>query len=61
MHTSPKGGMRMGIVYRKDLSIVLQVIQVTAQVLLAISSIAQLVLRLVEYREHKKSNRPDQG
>ena len=51
----------MGIVYRKDLSIVLQVIQVTAQVLLAISSIAQLVLRLVEYREHKKSNRPDQG
>lgn len=51
----------MGIVYRKDPSIMLQIIQVTAQVTLAITAIGQLVIKLVEYFEHKKSSRSDQG
>ena len=55
-----KGGMFMGIVHRKEPSIMLQVIQVTAQVVVAIMATAQFVLKLVEYREHKKSNRPGQ-
>ena len=50
----------MGIVHQKEPSIVLQIIQVTAQVIVAVMAIAQFVLRLVEYREHKKSNRPSQ-
>ena len=39
----------------------LQVIQVTVQVIVAVMAIAQFVLRLVERYEHKKSNRADQG
>lgn len=39
----------------------LQVIQVTTQVVVAVMATAQFVLKLVEHFEHKKSNRPDQG
>lgn len=38
----------------------LQVIQVAAQVVVAIMATAQFVLKLVERYEHKKSNRPRQ-
>ena len=50
----------MGIVHRKEPSIVLQVIQVTAQVIIVAMAVSQFVLRLVERHEHKKSNRPRQ-
>ena len=39
----------------------LEIIQVSAQVIVAISAICQLVLKLLEYFEHKKSSRSDQG
>lgn len=39
----------------------LEVIQLIARVVGAISSTGLFVLRLVEYFEHKKSNRSDQG
>ncbi len=39
----------------------LQIIQVVAQVVLAVMSTGQFVLKLVEYLEHKKSNRSAQG
>jgi len=51
----------MGIVHRKEPSIMLQMIQVAAQVVVAVIAIAQFVLKLVERYEHKKSNRPNQG
>ena len=42
-------------------SIMLQIIQVVAQVVLAVMSTGQFVLKLVEYLEQKKSNRSAQG
>ena len=50
-----------GIVYRKEPSIVLEIIQVVAKVVSAIMTTGQFILRLVEHFEHKKSNRPNQG
>ena len=38
----------------------LEIILVIAKVVGAISSTGLLILRLVEYLEHKKSNRPEQ-
>lgn len=39
----------------------IQIIQVIAQVVVAITSTARFVLKLVEFLKNKKSNRPDQG
>ncbi len=39
----------------------LELIKVIARVVGAISSTGLFVLRLIERKEHKKSNRPDQG
>ncbi len=39
----------------------LQIIQVIARVVGAISSTGLFLLRLIERKEHKKSNHPDQG
>ena len=39
----------------------LQVIQVSAQVVVAVSAVIQVVLKLIEIHKHEKSNRPDQG
>lgn len=50
----------MGEVHRKELSNMLQIVQVSAQVMVAAMAIGQFVLKLVEHFEHKKSNRPDQ-
>jgi hypothetical protein len=50
----------MGIVYRKEPIIMLEVIQVIARVVTAIMATGQFVLRLLEYK-HKKSNRSAQG
>ena len=51
----------MGIVYRKEPSIVLEIIQVVARVVSAIMTTGMFILRLIEYYQHKKSNRPSQG
>lgn len=37
-----------------------EIIQISSQVIIAISAEGQLVLKLIEYFEHKKSNRPSQ-
>ena len=60
-HISLKGGMLMEIVLSKGAKYLLQIIQATAQVVVAVMAIAQFVLKLIEYFKHKKSNRPDQG
>ena len=42
-------------------SIMPEIIQILTQITVAISAAGQLVLKLIEFFEHKKSNRPDQG
>ena len=42
-------------------SIMSEIVQVLTQITVAISAAGQLVLKLIEFFEHKKSNRPDQG
>ena len=48
----------MGIVYRKEPSSMQEIIQISSQVIIAISAVVQMVLKLLEYCEHRKSNRP---
>ena len=38
-----------------------EIIQVLTQITVAVSAAGQLVLKLIEFFEHKKSNRPHQG
>ena len=51
----------MGIVYRKEPSSMQEIIQISSQVIIAISAVVQMVMKLLEYCEHRKSNRPSQG
>ena len=59
--TSLKGGMCMGIVYRKEPSNMQEIIQISSQVIIAISAAVQMVVKLIEFFEHKKSNPSAQG